>query len=356
VDLELGDNKFTFMKRIFLFFLVFPHLIWGQYDPKQDAYRHFSIAAKGDTINYHIYAKGELQTKKGFILFLQGSGAQPLLRIVTKTDTIRITDQGKEKKQLQRSSMLYSSIPFDLDKIPEQYAFVVISKAGFPFMVKSNDFIIPSKYYQTESLDYRVWQANAVINEMFKKQIPDAQKAIVIGHSEGSGVAAKLGTINKKITHIGFWAGNAVSQYYDFAISIRKDVITGKLSEAAGKQQLEALFTQIKKIENDPANTEQNWLGNSYRRWASFTEPPIDNLLKIDIPIFVAVAAKDNSVPIESSLLIPIEFIRHKKNNLTFKLYPDYDHSFNKQPATQAEAVSFEFMSVFQELMEWAEK
>lgn len=353
--LELGDNKFTFMKRIFLFFLVFPHLIWAQYDPKSDAYKHSSIISKGDTINYHIYTKGELKTKKGFILFLQGSGAQPLLRIVTKTDTIRITDQGKEKKQLQRSSMLYSTIPFDLDKIPEQYALVLISKAGFPFLVKDNSFIIPAKYYQTEAIDYRVWQANNVIKEILTKQIPNAQKTIVIGHSEGSTVAAKLATINKKITHLGFWAGNGNSQYFDFALSIRKDVWSGKITEEEGKKQLEELFEQIKKIENDPSNIDQNWLGNTYKRWANFTEPPINNLLQVTIPIFVAAAAKDKSVPIESSLLIPIEFIRHKKANLRFKLYPTYDHSFNVQPSDDKGVISFGFMQVFLEFMEWVE-
>lgn len=339
------------MKKLVCFVFLFPHLLWGQYNPKADAYRHYSIIGKGDTINYHIYAKGELQTKQGFILFLQGSGAQPLLRIVTKTDTIRIQDQGKEKKQVQRSSMLYSSIPFDLDRIPEEYALVFISKAGFPFMVKENDFVVPHKYYETEGLEYRVWQANEVIKALLKKHIPKSEKIIVIGHSEGSTVAAKLATINKKITHLGFWAGNANTQYYDFALAIRKEVWNGKLSDAEAKQQLDALFEQITKIENDPENYKQNWLGNSYKRWANFTEPPIQNLLKINIPIFVAVGAKDQSVPVESSLLIPIEFIRNKKNNLTFKLYPEYDHSFNKTGA--ANEPIFGFMQVFQEFMQW---
>ncbi|WP_232745176.1 dienelactone hydrolase family protein [Capnocytophaga sp. H4358] len=67
----------------------------------------------------------------------------------------------------------------------------------------------------------------------------------------------------------------------------------------------------------------------------------------------MAVAGKDESVPIESSLLIPIEFIRHSKDNLTFKIYPDYNHSFARPPQNENEEWSREFMTVFDDFMKW---
>ena len=116
--------------------------------------------------------------------------------------------------------MLYNSIPFDLDRIPLNLAFVLISKKGIPSIVNSESFKASRTYYENESLDYRVWQGNTVINHILKKQIKQPKKVIVIGHSEGSDVVAKLGTINKKITHIGFWSGGGNTQYYDFFYNI----------------------------------------------------------------------------------------------------------------------------------------
>jgi esterase/lipase len=343
------------MKIVVFSLLILPLLCLGQYDPKLNEYQHFTIALKKDTINYHVYAKGDLQTKKGFIVFFHGSGSDPLLRITQKIDTIKSAVNGESKVEIQKSNMLYSSIPFDLDRIPQEYALILISKKGIPFVLKSENFKVPESFFKTESLDYRVWQGNEVIKDIIKNKIKNPQKVIVIGHSEGSNVVAKLGVINKQITHIGYWAGGANTQYYDFALSIRKDVQLGKISEEEGKKQLESLLNDVKNIENDPQNIEKRWLGHSYQRWSTFTEPPIENLLKIEKPIFVAVAALDQSVPIESSYLIPLEFIRHKKQNLTFKVYPEYDHSFNKPPKSANGQFSFEFMTVFEEFIKWAE-
>jgi len=179
---------------------------------------------------------------------------------------------------------------------------------------------------------------------------------IVIGHSEGADVVAKLGTVNKKITHIGFWSGGGITQYYDFALFIRKEVSEGKIDEQIAQQKLNSLLTKIKEIETEPNSISKKWLGNTYKRWNHFSEPSINNLLKINIPIFVAFGAKDTSVPLESALLIPIEFIRHKKDNLTFKIYPDYDHSFNKVPTNENEDWKSNWMDVFDEFIEWTNK
>jgi dipeptidyl aminopeptidase/acylaminoacyl peptidase len=79
-------------------------------------------------------------------------------------------------------------------------------------------------------------------------------------------------------------------------------------------------------------------------------------LLRIDKPLFIAGAGKDNSVPFESSLLIPIEFIRNNKSNLTFKIYPNYDHSFSIPPKNENEKRFRGFMGVFEEFLNWVEQ
>lgn len=320
--------------------VLFSNSLPGQVYPKHEEYRHFSICKKNDTINYHIYSQKDLKESDGIILFIQGSGADPLFKI-TKEDGFK---------------SIKSRVPFNLDKIPENFAFVIVSKKCLPFSTENENFKAPKYFYENESLNYRVWQYNEVINRILKNQIKNPKKIIAVGHSEGSDVVAKLGTVNKKITHIGFWSGGGTTQYYDFALFIRKEVSEGKIDEKTAKQQMDSLFIQIKKIENEPDSISKNWLGNTYQRWSHFSEPPIANLLKIDIPIFAAFGAKDLSVPLESALLIPIEFIRHKKENLTFRVYPDYDHSFNKVPTNENENWESHWMDVFDEFIDWTNK
>jgi predicted esterase len=344
------------MKVLIFMSTLIPLLAFGQYDPKMEEYQHKTIYTKYDTINYHIYSKGKIEEKKNILIFFHGSGGNPLFMQSIKIDTIKVIENGKSKNKVEKTIFLNTSVPFDLDRIPNDYIFVLISKKGVPFSADKNSYKPSKNFYKNESLNYRVWQGDKVINDLTNKFIKKPKKVLIIGHSEGSDVVAKLGHKNKKITHIGYWAGGANTQYYDFALFIQKDVQNGRTTQIEANKSLDSLFIDIKNIENDPNNSEKQWLENPYRRWSQFTEPSINNLLKINKPLFVAVAGKDESVPIESSLLIPIEFIRHKKENLTFKIYPEYNHSFAKPPKSENDEWSWEWMNVFEDFMKWVEK
>lgn len=335
----------------YFLFLLFPLFSFGQFDPKEDEYKHYKIFKKNDTINYHVYTNKTSKEINGFILFFQGSSPRPLLQISTKVDTLKTNINGIIENKITKNEMLYSSIPFDLDRIPPNLAFVLISKKGIPFIVKTENFKVPVDYYQNESLDYRVWQGNNVINDIVKKSQIKPKKIIVIGHSEGSDVVAKLGTINKKITDIGFWCGSGNTQYYDFALLARKEVQKGNLTEEQGKIKIDSLLTKLKEIQKNENSIVDYWQENTFRRWSKYSEPSIENLLKIKVPIFVATCGKDESVPIESAYLIPIEFIRYKKENLTFKVYPDYDHSFMISSVNKE--TEYHWMDVFEEFIKW---
>ena len=137
---------------------------------------------------------------------------------------------------------------------------------------------------------------------------------------------------------------------------VQKRVQQGEISQENAIKELDSLVIEIKNIQKDPDNINKQWWGNSYRRWSEFSQPPIENLIKIEKPLFVAVGALDKNVPFEASLLIPIEFARHNKSNLTFKMYPDFNHSFAKFPQNENEKLSRKFMSVFEEFMKWVEQ
>lgn len=344
------------MKWLLVILTFVPTIAFGQFDPKIEEYQHKKIIKNKDTIRYHIYSNGKIENKKKILLYFQGSGPFPLFSQKTILDTIKVVESGETKNRIQKSMILESSVPFDLDKIPSDYIFVVISKKGIPFLNEKKQFVPDEKFYANEGLDYRVWQGDEVIRDITKRMIIKPSKLVVIGHSEGSNVVAKLGHINKKVTHIGYWAGGANTQYYDFALMVQKKVQIGEIKQEEAINQLDSLFMAVKNIQKEPDNINKDWWGNSYRRWSQFTFPSIDNLLKINKPIFVAVGTLDENVPFESSLLIPIEFARYNKTNLTYKMYKNYNHGFYKKPEKEGDYWSNEFMTVFEEFMKWVEQ
>lgn len=325
--------------------LLFPLLIFGptnaQISSITDAFTHHVVITATDTVHYHTFSNGHPDSATNLLIYLQGSSAQPLFEVVEQEGMTNIS----------------TSIPFDFNQIPENFLFVLISKKGFPFVHKGNEpYPVPQTYYEHQTLDYRTHQADLVVNDLMKLNKNPFDKIVALGHSEGSDVVAKLGTINKEVTHFGYWSGGGNTQFIDFITFIRQRVNEGNMTEEEAAIEIESIFKKLREIMANPDATDKFWSGqtNSYRRWSHFSEPPVENLLKIDRPIFAAIGTNDQSVAIESAYLIPIEFIRHRKENLTFKAYPNLDHSFG-QYSENGSYISYSD-KVFVEFLEWLEE
>ncbi len=291
---------------------------FGQRTKYLKAFKHHAVITTNDTIHYHTYSKKSIDSTENVILYLQGSKAKSLYQTME--------EDGK--------TYIGTVIPLDFSLLPDNYLFVVISKKGLPFLTKMDEeFPIPESYFKNQTLSYRAFQADEVIKDLTKIHKNKFGKIIALGHSEGSDVVAKLGTINSKVTHFGYWSGGGNTQLIDFITFTRKKVDKGLISEEEAQREINSILEEFKKIMENPHATNKFWEGetNSYNRWSSFSEPPIDNLLQISNPIYVAIGTKDQAVALESAYLIPVEFIRHKKNNLTFKVYPNLDHLFGKE-------------------------
>jgi hypothetical protein len=99
----------------------------------------------------------------------------------------------------------------DFNNLPEEYLYVFIEKVGFEGTINEDAIPMPEIYQEKNSLENRVARANSVIDYLTADII--FEKVIVYGHSEGAPVVAKLTTLNNNITHLGFWAGNALSNF-----------------------------------------------------------------------------------------------------------------------------------------------
>ncbi|MCC1485183.1 alpha/beta hydrolase family protein [Winogradskyella immobilis] len=290
-------------RSIHIFFLFINTLVIAQITPEEKGFVAHQIIEANDTINFYIkYPKNSIPSD--LFIHIEGSYAGPLW--------------------IETDPCCVSLDPFNHDLIPENYAYLIFSKQGFKFSGKPNE--IPKNYWKKQTLDFRVNRVDAIIKYV-KTHIFNPKNLVVIGTSQGSDVVAKLGTINNDITHIGFWGSGGHNQLADFIIKSRKNVYRGKITEEQSKIIIDSLLNLFHEFYKNPS-PDKFWDDNSYLSYVSFSKPPLESLLKIDIPIFVAIGTKDENVPIESSYAIPLEFWRKGKDNLTFKHYPHYDHNF----------------------------
>jgi len=242
-----------------------------------------TIYTPKDTVWFYIH-KSENRMPTKLVLYLQGTSPDPLFTVES--------DNGVYTT--------YRWFPGDYKLLDDSYCYAIISKTGIP-SISYGETIDYSRYHENNSLENRVDRADLVIKYITKRLMRDVDKVIVYGHSEGAPVAAKLGTVNKQITHLGFWAGNALPDYFDFLLENSKANWARQTSDSVAFKNVEEILSSFKEIVKNKRDARAKGKDDySAKRWWSYAEPPINNLLKLDIPIFVQVAGKDESAPIES--------------------------------------------------------
>ena len=106
----------------------------------------------------------------------------------------------------------------------------------------------------------------------------------------------------------------------------RMSALNGKKSPEEAQSNIDSLYVEFEKIYKDPKSTTKEWFGETYYKWSSFTlNSPIDNMLKLDIPILYVAGGNDYHSILNMDYA-KLEFLRKGKNNLTYKVYPNCDH------------------------------
>jgi esterase/lipase len=298
------------VKKKFLFFLLVPVVLLAQ-TPKNQGLQEYLIPDKGDTIRFYIYNPDSIVKTKIF-LYLQGSGDLPMVN-------------GDDAE-----ACCYNNYPKKLMKaFPTEYAFVYIQKTGLPYYVRNiNTYSPGSDFFEHDNVFDRANVANKVINYILKKIYPRAKILAVLGHSEGGDIAAKLAVMNSKVTHLCFASDNGTSQAFTDILLTRRKMRNGEISPAEAQHLLEKYNAGLDSVFKNPNSTLNYFNGNTYKWQSTFNQPPIDNLLKLTIPVLLTIGSNDEKVPIETADFIVSEFIRHQKNNLTYKVYLNSNHSY----------------------------
>ncbi len=329
-----------YLLSVILFTLLSGYLFSQTIPTKRELVRHYGfeqseISRKNERIVYYTHQKDTTKKTK-LVMYLQGSDPSPLFSYSF--------DKGELKS--------YCFLKSDFLSLSEEYLFVAIEKVGFEGSIDENNIPNPEIYQEKNSLSNRVFRAAEVIK--YLDSIHDFSKIIVYGHSEGAPVAAKLATENDRITHLGFWAGNALPDFFDFTLEVRREYYKGNISAEKSQKQIEAIIDgYVNHISKDSLNTDAKE-GYTNLRWWSYSEPPINYLTKVEIPIFVQVATEDVNAPIESSYLIPLEFARLGKSNLTYNVCVGCDHSFSI--VKKKGKVENKWNKIFVDFLKWTER
>lgn len=259
-------------------------------------------------------SKSNRKAAKPLLVYLDGSGNYPLF-------------------YRKNNGKYNTSVSLDIARYAKDYTIVLISKPGIPFS-DSLRYRSGKPYYpenrlfdQLYSLQWRAGTASKAIDYLYNKLPVDKKHIIVMGYSEGSQVAPAVAVLNKRVTHVICFVGNALNQLYDFIIEQRLNADRNAITAEKAQHNVDSLYDVYQKIYNSPDATDKKWFGATHLKWSSFSVvTPLENMLKLDIPILYIAGGKDNNQTIIDMDYARLEFLRKHKTNLTYKVYPNSNH------------------------------
>jgi pimeloyl-ACP methyl ester carboxylesterase len=271
------------------------------------------IISNSDTIIY--YLKNYVIKPDNLVVFIQGTDPYPVFFYQIRKDG---------------TTNMIKWFNDDYKTLDPTYAYAIIAKPGLGGIFNRDNFSVPEKYHKNNYKEYRVNQIHRTIDHIKQHHLNSPKKIIVYGHSEGAQIAANLATVNKDITHLGFWSGNVLNNFYEFALFERIAALKKNQTDSAAHANIEGLIQWYQNVLRKPLSTEIDQAGYTNRRWSSYEEAPISDLLKTDIPVYAVFATRDESTPIETAYLLPIQFMQNRKDNLTFEVCMNCDHSYRE--------------------------
>ena len=206
------------------------------------------------------------------------------------------------------------------------------------------------EYLTWATYENRVVDVCDVLNALSGWNAIDPSCLVIIGTSEGSGVAAGVAAASNHPTHVALLPLSGGHDLYGCLLSLRKELEQGKITSDEFHEQYDWLVDTFREIHSEPNSIEKGLWGHSYRRWASYnTGAVLADLLKVDIPIFLGIPSLDQAEAID---LVVVEFMRHGKKNLTYRNYLNYDHGFFEHIEGSSEC---RHEKVLDDILKWME-
>lgn len=271
-----------------------------------------------DDINF-VVIDNDISETKPIFLWCQGSLPYPLF-VELENDKIFMIAGGITN--------------FDYAKIIENYHLVIISMPKTPAIAKqselndsfwySEDKIKPTdEFLQNDYLENYVNRANKVLEFLDTQAWADHSKTVVAGHSQGAKVGVAIANANPNITHLGLFSPNPFGRIDQSIRQARKDAASKRISWEEAEEQINETYDFYREIySKEQLNSKPELIP-----WKSFSEPFIEELSALKIPVYIAYGTEDTTSDLCD--LIPLYFIRKQnEHHLNLKRYFGMEHNF----------------------------
>jgi len=301
------------MKHLLSAFLIlfFTIPVLGQPKTAKDyGFTHIRFKYKSDTVDILIKSrKGEEAFRKPLFFFCQGSLPQPLI----KTD-----EHGA-----------YGVFTFNPDSLSIPYHLVIVGKPYIPlikdvkslapdYTYKGSNGKFPKEYSDRNLLDYYVRRNIAIIKFLQKQPWVSDRQLVLAGHSEGSIVAAKMASVSHLATQLIYSGGNPMGRILN-VIEQNRAIETDSLRYA------ESVINYWQHVVKNKTNMESSQ-GDTDKATYEFSEPAMEYLEKLKIPVLVSYGTKDWCSPFND--LLRVDVIRKGKTNFRFNPYIGTEHNY----------------------------
>jgi hypothetical protein len=284
---------------------------FGQTKLSEDfGFRHFQLVYRGDTTDILVKSqKGEENFAKPLFFYCQGSLPQPLIK----------TDGDKT----------YGVFSFKPDSLIKYFHIAIVGKPYVPLIMDKKDLDnrfcyldtnghVTKKYSDRNLLDYYTKRNIEVIKFLQKQKWISSDKLVLAGHSEGSTIVAKMASVFPKVTHLIYSSGNPFGRIMS--------IIGESRSEENDTTKIAEGDFEMWKNSVDSPNDLNFSQGDTHKATVEFSNPPIQYLEKLKIPVLICYGTKDWCAPFNDYLRI--ETIRKRKANFTFNAYIGTEHNF----------------------------
>ncbi len=291
------------------------------YQPERDAAptgtqfeRYFTLDKFGRKISFFLSRAKAADAKLPLIVFIQGSGCM--------------------SNFTKRGELVYGGMQnLMLEKAGTRARVMVVEKPGVEYLYKQEQPGTAEKCSPEFLAEHTLDRWGEAVGASLKAawQIPDidAGKTLVVGHSEGGIVAARVAAENPQVTHVASLAGGGPTQLFDLAEIARLQAQPS--GEGAAKSDpAEFVYGSWQQIQTEPDSTTKFFWGHPYRRWSSFMKTSVlAELQRSKARIYLAQGTLDRAVTVTGFDVMRAELIARGRD-LTVERIEGGDHGFSK--------------------------
>jgi len=207
-----------------------------------------------------------------------------------------------------------------------------------------------SKEFLSEHTLPRWAEANeAALKSAWTQSGVDSTRTLVLGHSEGGLVAARVAADLSRVSHVANLAGGGPNQLFDLA-EMRAQPRAGEKPGDA-QQRLDRFYEEWNAVRANPDSITDFWLGHPYRRWSTFCATSVINeLLRSHAIVYAAQGTADVNVAPKAHDVLVAE-LRARGRDVTSDKIEGADHGFNTPDMPRGAPTGMKAM--FGKILDW---